>query len=127
LGEPVGAAGFGRAIKDAATVIVAAGLAGGHAALFRRDAREGVTPRHAIHLVTLLAPQALPALAALRQQGNLQIDILGEIEADGITPQYDREALLERLAAMATAGESDHALLVLYPNGGSLYPYRRGE
>jgi len=78
-------------------------------------------------VVALVAPGAEEALRDLRQRSGLRIDVVGHLAADQVDGHGDVAALQTLLADLRTReqGQNDSALLILGPQGGSLYPYAR--
>jgi hypothetical protein len=80
-----------------------------------------------MRVVALVAPGAEEALRDLRQRSGLRIDVVGHLAPDQADGHGDVAALQTRLADLHTReqGPGESALLILRPDGGSLYPYAR--
>src|SRR2546423_3862387 len=127
LGDPLDASTVSRALQDLSTAVLLAGVAAYHGVILRADLRlGGVRPRR-VRVVALVAPGAEEALRDLRQRSGLRIDVVGHLAPDQADGHGDVAALQTLLADLRTCeqGQSDSALLILGPEGGSLYPYAR--
>jgi hypothetical protein len=80
-----------------------------------------------VRVVALVAPGAEEALRDLRRSSGLRIDVVGHLAPDQAGGHGDVAALQTLLADLRTReqGQNDSALLILGPEGGSLYAYAR--
>jgi hypothetical protein len=105
--------------------IVAALLATYHGLVLRRDLRLGGPLPGRVRVIALVAPGAEATLAGLRERSGLRIEVAGQLTGDEPGGQLDLATLQERVAALGADGRGGRALLVLHPDGGSLYQYRK--
>jgi Domain of unknown function (DUF5671) len=127
LGDPLDASTVSRALQDLSTAVLLAGVAAYHGVILRADLRlGGVRPRR-VRVVALVAPGAEEALRDLRQCSGLRIDVVGHLAPGQADGHGDVAALQTLLTDLRTReqGQNDSALLILGPEGGSLYPYAR--
>jgi hypothetical protein len=127
LGDPLDASTVSRAFQDLSTAVLLAGVAAYHGVILRADLRLGAVRPRRVRVVALVAPGAEEALRDLRQHSGLRIDVVGYLAPDQADGHGDVAALQSLLADLRTReqGPSDSALLILGPEGGSLYPYAR--
>ncbi|GEM_PF-5570860 len=126
LGDNLSPGSVSLALKDLSAALITAALAVYHGRVIRRDATFGPgAPARQIRILALLAPDAEAALASLRERPDLQIEVIGRLSEDSRRPDLDLAALQLRISTLAGDGGTGRALLVLSPNGGSLYPYHR--
>jgi len=129
LGEQAGATTLSWALKDLSTVIIAVALAWFHARIIRADGRyTALAPAAAPpvrRLTVLVAPGAVAALGMLQARAGARLTIAGHLE-EGAAPvsSLDLPALVAQIDVLGTNGHSDQALVLLYPEGGAVYPYR---
>ena len=111
--------------------VVAAALATYHGLTLRRDLRLAGPQRARVPVVALVAPGTDAILEELRAASGLRIDIAGRLsDGDGASADVagtglDLATLREQLGALGMDGRDDRALLILRPDGGELYRYRR--
>jgi hypothetical protein len=126
LGEPHDADTLTHMLRCLSTTVITGALAGYHGVILRRDRQlEPRQPRHS-HIVALLAPGAEELLAEFRQRGGRHIEVIGYLAARTHGATEDLQTLQQQLATVGTHAWSEDALLILYPDGGTLYPYTKG-
>src|SRR5918911_1859149 len=127
LGDPLDASTVSFALKDLSTAVLLAGVAAYHGVILRADLRLWGVPPRRVGAVALVAPGAEEALRDLRQRSGLRIDVVGHLAPDQADGHGDIAALQTLLADLRTRaqGPGESALLILGPEGGSLYPYAR--
>ncbi len=91
----------------------------------RRDLAFGPARVGKLRVIALVAPGAEEALERLREETGTRIDVIGRLADTDAHEWTDLPALERQLAELYSQrnGESDRALLLLAPHGGSLHPY----
>lgn len=129
LGNPFGPTELSRALRELSGAVVAASIAAYHGQTLRRDLQAGGPLRARVRIIALVASDADAALAHLRERAGLPIEIAGRLApedgADLPAEPLDLPALADTVAALGTDGRGGHALLIVYPAGGTLYRYEK--
>ena len=128
LGDTLSPGTVSLALKELSAILVALALAAYHGVSLRSDLRRGLSEAgRRTRLFVLLAPDADDVLQALREHPALLISVAGVLTTTHPAPELDLTALWTELATPIDTRRGGRAVLVLSPNGGTLYRYQLGE
>ncbi len=121
LGEPFTASQQSLLLKLLSSLLVATGVAVYHALVLRSSGglRRATMGRR--HLLAVLTPGSEAALDDLRRLDALHVQLIGQL-ASAPPPESDLGTLTQRVDSLGRDGTPSRALLILQPEGGSLYP-----
>jgi hypothetical protein len=121
FGVPFDPTGQSLLVKALASLLVAAGIARYHGVILRTSGglRGAPTGRH--RLVALVTPGSSALLAEIRQMRGVQVQLVLELSS-APPAESDVPSLRKRLESLAIDGQSQRTLVILHPDGGSLYP-----
>lgn len=122
LGEPFTPSRQSLLVNELSSMVVAGGVALYHAVVLRAAGglRRAAPLRR--RLMVLTTPGAEAALAQIRDMEGIQVQLMGHL-AGAPPAESDLAALKQLLQALGLDGEPARALLILHPDGGSLYPF----
>ncbi len=127
LGARLDATQVTSMLKYLSAALIGLALVAYHGLILRADRAFGPAVAARVRIVALIAPGAEAALETLRQQSGRPILVAGRLAPDGTAAQVDLPTLEQLLAGLGSGGDSqsDSALLLLRPDGGSLHCYTR--
>ncbi|GAC1464873.1 MAG: hypothetical protein PVSMB7_08490 [Chloroflexota bacterium] len=115
------------ALKDLSAVVITLTAAIYHAQIFRREQRQQPTSIAPPRILALLAPGAEELRLQLMAHVGRSIDIAGYLSTAPADTGSSLTTLSEQLLALHAGDRNDTVLLILGPQGGTLYSYTRAN
>lgn len=123
LGGSFDAATLSRTLKDLSTALIALAVAAYHGAILRRERKLRPAPRRTLRLLALVAPGAEGAPTDLARQTGRTVELIGRLPT--AAQVLDASQLAAALGALEERQEAEGAILIMRPDGVTLYPYTR--
>ncbi|MBV9121705.1 MAG: hypothetical protein JOZ39_13425 [Chloroflexi bacterium] len=106
-------------VKELLSLAVAGGLAGYHATVLRSSGGLRGSSKH--RLVALVTPGSQEVLAQIRRLEGIEIQQVFDLTT-APPAESDLTTFLERLQLLASDHQAQRTVVILHPDGGSLYP-----